>query len=259
MHLFVASGEGVRDLEKVGELGQLVTADHQSKTEPAVAELPTRTRVYEWVVAGPSSASFLGLLDRAKDRQVRAPRSYGRGLSDGARRFCRQRRARRVFSKSLNESVWCSIGRERERRFVLLEFFEVSDAPLVRCEQTVAHQCGERWLSPPLQLDERLNRFIDRERGGVSKVRRADLSIGGEHPGAGERPLTIHSDFDRKKGESAWEVLPQQGGRHRRQHGEDHPKSRLLGHFRAIVAHARLYFRRLEEVCDGERGIDGCP
>ena len=94
----------------------------------------------------------------------------------------------------------------------------------------IGRERGESGLAATLQLDKRLHRLVDPERGGGAEVRRAQAPLGRERLRAGERTLTVQADVDGEQREGGAEIAPRKGGRRQRQRRQQHPERRLLRH-----------------------------
>src|SRR5439155_10879038 len=80
------------------------------------------------------------------------------------------------------------------------------------------------------ELDERLHRFVERERGRVPVIRRTKLLGRGELARAGERILEVHADVQRQERKRAREISPGEGCRSHGKDSQTYTERRLFGH-----------------------------
>ena len=188
-HLLVAPGERVRNLDEVGDLGQLVAADDQPQTEAAFAEPSIGALVDEGVIDPAGRCAVPAI--------VRPPETAPGRRSRRVRLSIRRVRAPgptpapHPGASSRNRSTK-PFGVPSGANVSVTSFFSSS----LKCRtrqrygvyKRIGRERGEGRLAAALELDERLHRLVDAERRGVAEVRRTQAPLGRQQSARGRAP-----------------------------------------------------------------------
>ena len=227
-HALVSARERLGDLHEARDFRQPVAGQHQPEAIPALAEDWRRSLVGQRVIDASARPSLLSLLRETERREVHVPARLCVGFGTSARVGSLERGPGRVLVELFDESVGPAVGGETNESFVGFSLSEVPYSPGVSAVQPLAEHVGEGGLASALELDEGLRLAVERERGRLPIVRRAQTVARGHRGRIGQRALARHRDVERHDRERPREVVIRRRGGGERDQGKQNPESWAL-------------------------------